>query len=140
MQKKLPMPSLFVADDDELFKRILKMNLARLPVFKHVLYFNTGFPLIKYLQENQNDSRNLPDVLFIDPGSPQSGGWEVLDFLQTLYPAFQKQVLVYVISVSIDPRNRERALRYDFVRDFFTKPLSRDQLQAVATEYKMMNF
>jgi CheY-like chemotaxis protein len=131
------MPSLFVADDDELFKRVLKMTLIKYPLFKHVLYFESGLPLIKYLKENYNDRNNLPDVLFVDLGMPACSGWDVLKFLDLYLPAFAKRISIYVISVSIDPRDRERALRYDFVKDYLYKPLQKDHLVAVANEAKV---
>lgn len=132
------MHSLFVADDDELFKRILKMTLVKYPLFKHVLYFENGRPLIRYLKENRHDRSNLPDILLLDLATPESGGWLVLDFLQTYYPTFAKPVLIHAISVSIDPRDRAKALRYDFVKDFIYKPLRKEQLIALADEAKIM--
>jgi len=132
------MPSLFVTDDDELFKRILKMTLVKYPLFKHVLYFDNGLPLIKYLKENRHDRSNLPDVLLLDLAMPQCSGWDVLDFLQTYYHTFSKAISIYVISVSIDPRDRARALRYNFVKDFIYKPLHKEQLVALANEAKMV--
>ncbi|MGN6397726.1 MAG: response regulator [Mucilaginibacter sp.] len=130
------MPSLFVADDDELFKRVLKMTLIKYPLFKHVLYFESGLPLINYLKENYKDSNNLPDVLFIDVGMPVCNGWDVLKFLDLYHLAFAKRISIYVISVSIDPRDRDRALRYNFVKDYLYKPLQKEHLAAVANEVK----
>ena len=132
------MPSLFVADDDDLFKRILKMTLVKHPLFKHVLYFETGLPLIKYLKENSNDRSNLPDVLLLDLTMPVCSGWDVLDFLEIWYPSFAKRISIYVVSVSIDPRDRAKALRYKFVKDFIYKPLHKEQLIAIANEAKTM--
>ena len=132
------MPNLFVADDDELFKRVLKITLIKYPLFKNVLYFESGLPLINYLKKNYNDRSNLPDVLFIDLGMPASSGWDVLKFLDLYLPAFAKRISIYVISVSIDPRDRERALRYDFVKDYLYKPLQKEQLVAVANDARAM--
>jgi CheY-like chemotaxis protein len=131
------MPSLFVADDDELFKRVLKITLIKYPLFNNVLYFESGLPLINYLKKNYNDRKNLPDVLFVDLGMPASSGWDVLKFLDLYHPAFAKRISIYVISVSIDPRDRDRALRYDFVKDYLYKPLQKEQLVAIANDAKV---
>ena len=47
------MSILCIADENELDQRIIKLNLIRYPIFKHVLHFYSGPQLMTYLTENR---------------------------------------------------------------------------------------
>jgi CheY-like chemotaxis protein len=126
------MSILFVVDDNDLDHRILKLNLIRFPIFKHVLYFYEGLKLIKYLKENKNDSANLPDIILLDLNMPVCDGWNVLDAIETAYPGLAKKPVVYMISASIMPSDINQALSYFFVKDFISKPVTKDILKAIS--------
>lgn len=125
--------TLFVADDDELFKRILKINLVRTPLFRHEFYFDNGQPLINYLKQHHDHRSNLPDILFLDLEMPGSNGWEVLETLKVLQGRLIKQPLIYIVTVSILTAHKEKALSYNFVKGFISKPITADQLFSIAT-------
>jgi CheY-like chemotaxis protein len=131
---------LCIVDDNELDLRIMKLNLIKYPVFKHVLYFYGGLQLIKYLEDNKTDGSNLPDIIFLDLNMPQFNGWNVLDALETLYSSLCKQVAVYVVSASIIPKDINRALSYDFVKDFIAKPVTKDTFLSVSKEVRHDNY
>jgi len=50
-------------------------------------------------------------------------------------PSLNRPTLI--CRISIDPRDRDRALRYDFVKDYLYKPLQKEHLVAVANEAKV---
>ena len=134
-----PSLTLFVTDNDEIFKRILKINLVKYPLFKYVLYFDTGAPLINYLKKHYNDRSNLPDVLFLDLEMPECSGWYVLETLKTLIDRLAKPLSVYVVSVSIIPVDIAKASSYSFVKGVLCKPLTRADLAAVSNRVEMEN-
>jgi CheY-like chemotaxis protein len=128
------MKTLFVADDNELDLRIIRLNLARNAVFGHVLYFNDGKPLWDYIKSNIDDAVNLPDVIFLDLNMPEIDGWSVLESLEKNYARLPKPISVYIISTSIDINERRKAMNYHFVKEFISKPLYRDKIISIAKE------
>jgi len=132
------MKTLFVADDNELDLRIIRLNLAKNPVFGHVLYFNDGQPLWDYIKSNINDLSNLPDIIFLDINMSEMDGWAVLANLENVYDRLVKPVSVYIISTSVSAADRSRALDYHFVREFISKPLYRDKIISIAREEEKM--
>jgi len=126
------MKTLFVADDNELDMRIIRLNLAKSPVFGHVLYFNDGKPLWDYIKANMNDHVNLPDVIFLDLNMREMDGWSVLESLDKNYDKLVKAISVYIISTSVSIADRQKSMSYHFVKEFISKPLYRDKIISIA--------
>jgi CheY-like chemotaxis protein len=126
---------LFVVDDDFTYQRIIKLMLAKSPVFKNVVNFAEGNSLLNYLNNNKTDATNLPDILFLDLNMPDTDGWAVLNFINKNYYSFIKPIKVYVVTVSIRKVDREKALNYTFVYDFISKPLYRDKIISIANSF-----
>ena len=125
------MYTLFVLDDDIVFQRLMKLMFIRYPVFKLVLYYNESKPLLNYLAEYKNDCSNLPDIIFLDLSMPVVDGWKVLNAIEKLYPSLCKKIEVYVVTVSIMEKDKERALAYPFVKEFISKPIYKDKLISI---------
>ena len=133
------MSVLFVVDDDFTYQRIIKLMLAKSPVFKYVVNFTEGNSLLNYLDNNKTDAANLPDILFLDLNMPDTDGWAVLNFINKNYHSFIKPIKVYVVTVSIRNVDREKALSYTFVQDFISKPLYRDKIISIANGHDLIN-
>jgi len=130
------MSILFVADHDAVDQRIIKLSLVKAPVFKHVIYFSEGQQLINYLQNNKNDTSNLPDVILLSLNLPDSNSWDVLDQINSLYPYLSKKLVVYLTSAYITRDERDAALEYPFVKEIVYKPILKEKLTAIAEEVK----
>jgi len=126
--------TLFVADNNELDLRILRLILARNPAFGRELYFNNGKSLLSYIKSNFDDAVNLPDVIFLDINMPGLDGWRILEFLKLIYDRLSKPIAVYIISTSVDAVERRDAMGYHFVKEFIPKPIYKDKIMAIAEE------
>ncbi|MEP6613931.1 MAG: response regulator [Mucilaginibacter sp.] len=132
------MCSLFVLEDDLVQQYILKANLARYSIFEDITYYENGSPLIDYLHANKTDPECLPDMMFVDLEMPGVNGWKVLDELDKLNNSLCKQVIVYIITASISLSDRMRALKYDFVREFISKPVTKQTYMEISRDAEKM--
>jgi CheY-like chemotaxis protein len=71
----------------------------------------------------------LPDLLVLDLDMPLMDGWELLDALANVASA--QAIRVFVQTSSINPDDRVRALRYQQVAGFFSKPLQEAGIAAM---------
>ena len=130
------MSTLFVVDDNEIDQRIIQLNLVKYPVFDDVSYYKGGIPLIDYIKRNKDDSSILPDAIFLDLTMPDLNGWEVLDALQEIYPLLSKKINVYIVSASVLSSDIFKAKSYEFVQEFISKPITKDNLISISDEMR----
>ena len=64
---------------------------------------------------------DLPNVIFLDLNMPIMSGW---DFLDSLPKMVQAPPIIYLLTSSLDDRDREKAKDYPIVQGYLTKPLS----------------
>lgn len=74
-------------------------------------------------------TENLPDIIFLDIYSAEFDAWEFLDKVQLLYPAFSKQIEIYILSATMYQEDIDRLKQYDLVKAFILKPITKEILQ-----------
>jgi len=66
----------------------------------------------------------LPQVIFLDINMPRMTGWEFLDAYAQLPKEVLEKTSVIMLSASMDPLDRDRAIESPLVADFLAKPLT----------------
>jgi CheY-like chemotaxis protein len=100
--------------------------------FSHaIITVQNGEEALQYFQnikEVQEQSKGLPQLIFLDLNMPVMGGWEFLDYFNTPEFADFKNVKVVVLSSTIDPEDLEKSKQYPMVIDFLSKPITQAML------------
>jgi len=125
------MSSLIVVDDNEIDRKITKYNLVKYPRFDEVSYYDDGDAVIDYIKEHKDEQASLPDAIFLDLSMPVCDGWDVLDEMKVIYPSLAKKIIVYIISASISPIDILRSKGYSFVKQFISKPFTKEVLSSL---------
>lgn len=76
---------------------------------------------------------NSPDVMFVDINMPIMDGWEFLAALEP-YANELKNTDIYVLSSSVNPADRQRALDCFLVKDYIVKPVGKEQLYTLVSK------
>jgi response regulator RpfG family c-di-GMP phosphodiesterase len=125
------MQTLFVVDDNTIDQFIMMSNLKTNSIFDNIVRFNGGKSIIDHLISNKGMASELPEVIFLDLNMPEFDGWDVLEALENVYPLLVKQVITYIISASINPKDRSKAMKYHFVKNFFSKPICKENFSTI---------
>ena len=126
------MSSLIVVDDNEIDWLITNYNLQKYSQFDEVSYYNGGLPFMDYIKQHTGEQQNLPDAVFLDLSMPLFDGWDVLNAMKSIYPILTKKIKFYILSASINPLDKNRSKEYDFVRQFITKPFTKEMVSELA--------
>jgi CheY-like chemotaxis protein len=125
-------PDKFVIIDDDvtatmLYSLILKHSLDRNLV---VHCFNDPAEGVNFIENEINQTEaNSQTVLFLDIDMPLITGWDVLDLMVKMEGHIKNQLTIYMLSSSIAPADKTRAINHPLVTDFIEKPLTAEKIR-----------
>ncbi|GAB4376899.1 MAG: response regulator [Salibacteraceae bacterium] len=117
-----------VIDDDTIYQYLLKRELIETNLAGELIGFSDGAQALAYIHEVMDEPENLPDLILLDIKMPIMNGWEFLEEFIKVRPRLPKEIVVLVISSSIDENDIQRAQEYSEVTDYIIKPVKRDEL------------
>lgn len=137
MKKKLS--CILFIDDDEPTNFLNKLVVEECACTHHVQVVQSGRDALDYLTQkgqfaNTNQHFPKPDLIFLDINMPGMDGWEFLESYQNL-PASQKANIVMVmLTTSLNPDDEKTASRLAAISGFEHKPLKPEMLERVLKE------
>jgi CheY-like chemotaxis protein len=122
-----------IVDDDIIYQYLTKEEIEYTNLVKKVMFFNDGEKALTYLANtlDNNDFAGLPDVIFLDINMPIMDGWEFLEAYVLLKPRIGKNIIIYMVSSSIDIRDIDRANAIAEVSDYIIKPITSHRLESI---------
>jgi CheY-like chemotaxis protein len=128
-------PGFIFVDDDRLIHMFCNMLVKKTMGEAEVKNFLQPEEGLKFLNSGLDGfSNNQPVLLFLDLNMPTMSGWEFLEYFHKLEAAIKDRITVYILSSSVDDRDKERASAIPYVIDYLTKPLTAAQLQQLCME------
>lgn len=121
-----PLHSIFIVDDDPIHQQITEIMLDRLSISNAVTKFSDAQDVLEHIRTQCSNANELPDVILLDLNMPVMDGWEFLEAFSLVRPSLIKQIKVYVLTSSIDEKDKERVSQFTFVAGYLTKPLTND--------------
>ena len=109
---------IFLIDDNDIDLLISRKLLHKHDQTLDIQQFKEPRQALKELARNPYE---LPDIIFLDLNMPVMSGW---DFLDSLTIIVQEPITIYLLTSSLDDRDREKAKEYPVVEGYLTKPLS----------------
>ena len=71
-------------------------------------------------------------ILFLDINMPTLTGWEFMKEFERFDEQIKKQISVYILSSSVDSRDKDRAKAIKYVKGFISKPLEKEMILSIA--------
>lgn len=113
---------IYIIDDNEIDLIIGKKILENKD---HSLHISVCQSPVEALAHLENGDIN-PDAILLDWYMPELAAE---DWLLRFTKEQDRAVPVYILTSSIDPKDKQQAEKFDVVKGFFTKPLSQSDVE-----------
>jgi CheY-like chemotaxis protein len=127
-------PRFIAIDDDPVNNLICKLTIEMVAGKPEILTFTEGSSCLDYIQQTYaaNHDRR-PTILLLDINMPVMSGWEFLERFDNLGEDVKSLFKIYILSSSVDERDKQRSYANKNVSAFMVKPLVKDNVLAILT-------
>jgi CheY-like chemotaxis protein len=132
MARKAPIIAL--VDDDKIFQLTASKTIKAMAITDNILQFENGEIALRYIKDHLKDAQTLPDFIFLDINMPFVDGWMFLEDYERLKASLPKSISIFMVSSSIDPQDIDRARKNANVKDYISKPVTRDKFMKLLEE------
>ena len=130
---------LLLVDDDKICNFYMKNLLDNCSGFKAdirtALNGQEALDIIEEHWYNSDKSKGKTKLIFLDLNMPVMDGFEFLDIYSKHPLSEEPEVIIYVLSSSLNISDQDKALNYPAVQDYLTKPFKLEQLQRILDRY-----
>ncbi|KOY88280.1 chemotaxis protein CheY [bacterium 336/3] len=128
-----------LVDDNDTDNFISKRIIEITKFAKRVEIKNSGKSALQYLQDNQGNVENLPDLIFLDINMPIVDGFVFLFEFEMFPDELKNKCKVVILSSSDNKRDIEKIVDNEYVIKFITKPLTDNALNEVKNLLSALN-
>lgn len=120
------MSKVFIIDDDSIHQRIAQIMIEKHNLFDSYKSYTDAQQALNFLRDHSKDTSALPDVILLDLNMPVIDGWDFLDMFEQLNKDLKKKIRIFIVTSSVDEKDKLRSQTYSTVCGFISKPLSPD--------------
>ncbi|NML38270.1 response regulator [Chitinophaga sp. G-6-1-13] len=120
---------IFIVDDDPIHQQIAKIMIERQGICTNIRVFSDAQDVLDHIRQHADKVDELPDLILLDLNMPIMDGWEFLDEYSVFHDQLPKQIRIFVLTSSIDEKDKERVRHYPVVNGYLTKPLSKEIIE-----------
>ncbi|NNG09794.1 MAG: response regulator [Arenibacter sp.] len=124
-----------IIDDDPISVFGIKRSMKETNFSDDVVVYTNGQDALDGLTKMINEGKKLPSIIFLDLNMPIMDGWEFLDDFIKIPNSNTDNVIIFIVSSSMDPRDMIKAKNYKMVNNYILKPILRKDLEKLMTEF-----
>lgn len=96
-----------------------------------VLAFDKASKAISFFEENQNCQEKY--LIFLDINMPEMDGWDFAEIYSKIN--IPTSNVIVMLTSSVDPRDKERALTHEVIQDYHSKPLTFEVISEILQKH-----
>ena len=123
-----------IIDDDPLNNLISQTVIARAEAKAQVTAFTEPEAGLAYISQ-RGQCKTGPVFVFLDINMPTMSGWEFLEHFEQLDNSIKNLYKIFILSSSVDDRDKERAEQNSRVLDYVEKPLKIERVKMLFEKF-----
>lgn len=121
-----------IVDDDKANNMLCKMILQKTFAEAEVISYDCPREALNYINNHCLISDdNFKTVIFLDINMPDITGWEFLDIFKDFNENIRSFFTIYMLSSSVDYKDKNLATENPLVEGYIEKPLTRDKIKNI---------
>lgn len=124
-----PIPRLAIIDDAEFDQMLYARLIKRTGVVGETLCFLSAEEALDYFETPEAQP---VDVILLDINMPGMSGFDFLEHVSKNNPEDYAEIVIVMLTTSLNPRDVERAATFDLVKEYIHKPLEEQHLSEIA--------
>ena len=136
-------PLVLSVDDDKVTQMLNQMIFTRCGFSKTSITCMNGKEALQFFENKiteGNLAHNLPNLIFLDLNMPVMDGWEFLNAFTAYYTAAFPATKIVILSSTINPLEKEKALENKNVIEFLCKPLTLEMLSLLKNSSALKHY
>lgn len=134
MKKKLN--CILLIDDNESDNYYHEVIIEEVGCTENVVALESGKDALEYLSSKESNGKYpQPDLIFLDINMPGMNGWEFLEEYKKLDKDKQGNIVVVMLTTSLNPDDEAKASDLKEIKNFMNKPLTVDTLNQTLNKY-----
>lgn len=132
MSAKGKLDCILLVDDDEATNFLHRRVIDREELDVQVAILHNAREALNYLYEKEEPERS---IIFLDLNMPGMNGWDFLEHYKRLPQSRRKNIVLLILTTSLNPDDEKRAQEYPELNGFLRKPLTPEKLHRVIDQY-----
>lgn len=120
------MRTVCIIDDDPIHQRIAQILIEKYELYDRSIAFSEAEKALDFFLANGSNPDMLPSVILLDLNMPVMDGWDFLEAFTKFYEGMAKDIHVFIVTSSVDEKDRLRSQTFSCVKGFISKPLSQE--------------
>jgi CheY-like chemotaxis protein len=121
-----------LVEDDPITVLVCERIIKLTDFAEEVVSVNNGQEALDFFADGSNNTQqDIPEIIFLDINMPIMNGWEFLDEFSQVKSSLNKTPLIYILSSTVDPEDEKKGLSYTYVKNFLSKPLTKEHLDEI---------
>ncbi len=134
MNLKKKLKCVLLVDDDDDCNLFHQRLLNKLECTEKVQIARDGVEALDFLRSTIDGCPPCPSIIFLDINMPRMNGWEFLEEYKKLDTKFKAEVLLIMLTTSLNPDDLERTRNYHEVSGFNNKYLQKNNIEKIITD------